>query len=202
MNKTKTGVSRKKQLVVISALVGLLTIISFLLFYYGRQHRIIIDNRSVELPDGRNFRSLAGALVAVNHQSLSKEEIKASVVPPSQRPLLSFKFWPSTDPSISKAVEMMPRERIMVKVLGPEFNLKFEAYDRMGEPLGQKNIDIHMGTKKDAMVRLVKLHNDLPDFLEEYPNQARERQAAQENKAAEENQPTGMDSPAPPSFGD
>ena len=164
--------SQKKQIIVVSALVILLSAASFLLFYYGRQHRVILDNRSVELADGQNYRALAGILVAVDHPTLDREAVLSVGVPPAKRPILSFKFWPGPDYSVAKAVEMMPRERIMIKVVGPKFNLKAEAFDRQGDSLGTIDTDIHLGARRNAMIRLVKLFNDLPDMMEEYPAQA------------------------------
>lgn len=197
-------VSIKKQITAIFLLVCVLTVISFLLFYYGRQHKIIIDNRTVELEDGRSFRSLSSALVGVNQKSLSRDGVAGPT--PAQKPAISFKFWPTADESTKKAVEMMPRERIMVKTLGPRFNLKFEAYDRMGESLGLKEVDIQLGSRKDAMIRLVKIQNDLPDYVEEYPNQAREREQAFQGRTTiskdEEAERPPSDMMEPPSFGD
>jgi hypothetical protein len=194
-------VSNKRQTIVVTGLICVLALISFLLFYYGRQHKVIIDNRAVETVDGRNYRSLASALVAVNHETLSRDEVSATAVPPSQRPVISFKFWPSGDQSIAKAVEMMPRERILVKVIGPSFNLKSEAFDRMGESQGVMDVDIHLGTRRDAMVRLVKLHNNMSDYLEEFPDDTINRRAENEEKV-EEAPAGGDDLLNMPSMGD
>ncbi len=192
-------VSRQRQIVVISALVLALAIISFLLFYYGRQHKVVIDNRAVETVDGRNHRSLAGALVAVNHETLSRDAVLETSAPAAQRAWLSFKFWPTPDYSIAKAVEMMPRERILVKVLGPSFNLKVEAFDKMGESLGVKDLAVPLGTRRNAMVRLVKLYQDMPDYLEEFPDDSMGGRPA-----AEETAPPAQEGDAPPTptFGD
>ncbi|MDR2946558.1 MAG: hypothetical protein LBV79_07435 [Candidatus Adiutrix sp.] len=188
--------SAKRQTLVVAGLICVLTLVSFLLFYYGRQHKVIIDNRSVETADGQSYRSLAGALVAVNHDSLSRDEVSATAVPPAQRPVISFKFWPSPDQSTAKAVEMMPRERIQVKVVGPKFNLKAEAFDNMGDSLGVMDVDVKVGARRDAMVRLVKIHKNLPGYLEEFPNDTINRQPTDE-----EQPPTG-DEMAIPSMGD
>lgn len=197
--------SIKRQVSAIVALTCVLAAVSFALFYYGRQHKVIIDNRTVELEDGRSFRSLNSVLVGVNQETLKRDETAA----PLQRPraLISFKFWPTADESTRKMVEMMPRERIQVKILGPKFNLKFEAYDRMGEPLGLKELDINLGSGKDAMIRLVKIQNDLPDYIEEYPNQARDREQAFQGREAiittdELEQQPPSDVMQPPSFGE
>ncbi|MDL2226593.1 hypothetical protein LJB86_02925 [Deltaproteobacteria bacterium OttesenSCG-928-M10] len=172
--------SRQKQMAVIAGLVIFLSLAAWLLFYYGRQHRVIIDNRSVELEDGQSFRSLDGALVAIDHPALDREAVLPGGLPPDKRPVLSFKFWPGPDDSIVRAVELMPRERIMVKVVGPGFNLKAEVYDKMGDSVGTIDTDIHLGARRNAMVRLVKLHRNLPDVLEEYPNQAVRQPSAEE----------------------
>ena len=195
-----SAVSNRRQTIVVAGLICVLALMSFLLFYYGRQHKVIIDNRAVETADGQNFRSLAGALVAVNHDTLSRDEVSATAVPPSQRPVISFKFWPSNDQSIAKAVEMMPRERILVKVIGPRFNLKSEAFDRMGESQGVVDVDIDLGVRRDAMVRLVKLHNNLRDYLEEFPDDTINRRAASEDQTEEV--PAGDDGVSLPSMGD
>lgn len=192
----ESGVGATRRVLAVAALCLVLAAICVLLFYYGRQHKVIIDNRSVELADGQTFRALAGARVAVNHQTLDPDEISASAVPPSARPLVSFKFWPSPDPSIAHVAEMMPRERILVKVLGPSFNLKFEALDNAGESLGAKEETVHLGFRRDAMVRLVKLHRDLPDFLEPYPDDTIGRRPPPDETPPAE--PEG----APPSLGD
>jgi len=195
-----SAVSSKRQTMVVAGLICVLALISFLLFYYGRQHKVIIDNRAVETADGQNFRSLASALVAVNHETLSRDEVLATAIPPSQRAMISFKFWPSNDQSIAKAVEMMPRERILVKVIGPRFNLKSEAFDRAGESQGVVDMEIRLGTRRDAMVRLVKLHNNLDGYLEEFPDDTINRRAASEDKAEEV--PAGDDVLGLPSMGD
>lgn len=188
----------QKQVVVVSLIILVLAAASFLLFYYGRQHRVIIDNRAVEIGE-RNYRSLAGVLVAVNHPTLDREAVLYTSPPPDQRPMLSFKFWPSHDFSTIKAVEMLPRERIMVKVVGPKFNLKAEAFDRMGDPVGRIDTDIHLGTKRNAMVRLVKIFNDLPEALEEYPDQALPQPTKEEEvpTGGSEGLLIGDDSPVP-----
>lgn len=173
----------KKHVIVVAGLVIILSLAACLLFYYGRQHRVIIDNRAVEL-DGRNFRSLDGALVAIDHPTLDREAVLPGGIPPGKRPVLSFKLWPGPDASVIKAAELMPRERIMVKVVGPKFNLKAEIFDKMGDSIGTINTDIYLGTRRNAMVRLVKLHRNLPGVLEEYPNQAVRQPAAEETTPA------------------
>ncbi len=202
-----TRVSARRRYLAVGGLICLLALISFLLFYYGRQHKVIIDNRTVEMPDGASHRALAGALVAVNHDTLSRDEVSRVSAPVAQRPWLSFKFWPAADQSTAKAVEMMPRERILVKVLGPSFNLKAEAFDRSGQSLGRREVTIHLGARRDAMVRLVALFNDLPDYLAEYPNDARDRRPAPEEEAAPPADPDAPPAspdapPAGPGLGD
>lgn len=191
-----TGMQRKQAL-VIAGLVILLSAASFLLFYYGRQHRVIIDNRSVEL-EGQNYRALAGALVAVNHPTLDREASLAPAASTDKRVSLSFNFWPRADFSTVKAVEMMPRERILVKVVGPKFNLKAEVYDRSGERLGAIDSDIRLGARRNAMIRLVKLYNKLPEIMEEYPDQT-SRPPADDEPAPSggESLPIGDELPAP-----
>jgi hypothetical protein len=167
MSESETN---RRQILVVTGLVILLSVASFLLFYYGRQHRIILDNRSVDV-DGQNYRALAGVLVAVNHPTLDREASLAAVGSADKGVSLSFNFWPKADFSTIKAVEMMPRERILVKVVGPKFNLKAEVHDRAGESLGTIDADIQLGTRRNAMIRLVKLYNELPEVMEEYPDQ-------------------------------
>lgn len=171
--------TKRRQIIVVTGLVVLLALASFLLFYYGRQHRVILDNRSVEL-DGQNHRALAGVLVAVGHPTLDREASLAPLGSANKGVSLSFNFWPKADFSTVKAVEMMPRERILVKVVGPKFNLKAEVYDRAGESLGTIDTDIHLGTRRNAMIRLVKLYNNLPEVMEEYPDQAARPPAEEE----------------------
>jgi hypothetical protein len=183
--------SASKQYLTAAGLVCALALISFLLFHYGRQHKVIIDNRAVETADGQSFRALPGALVAVGHETLGAAGEDAP--PPSAPPLISFRFWPPPDQSLAKAVEMMPRERIMVKVLGPSFNLKAEVRDKFGEPEKTMDVDIKLGARRDAMVRLVKLANDLPGALEDFPNDSLPR--AGEEPA---DQPPSSGEDAPP----
>lgn len=191
-------ISRRRQAVVAGALVLLLAVISFLLFYYGRQHKVVIDNRSAETADGGAYRPLAGALVAVNHRTLNREEISETSPPVAERAWLSFKFWPAPDYSIAQAVEMMPRERILVKVLGPDFNLKAEVFDQTGGSLGVTETEVHLGARRNAMVRLVKLYNGLPGWLEEFPDDSRgSRQELAAPPPAE-----GSDAPPAPTFGE
>ncbi len=174
---------KTKQYTVIAGLVAALALISFLLFYYGRQHKVVIDNRTVETPDGQSFRALPGARVGVEVADLERGQTP----PPQAPPLISFRFWPLPDQSVGQAVEMTPRERIMVKVIGPSFNLKADVFNNMGETTESLDVNIHLGTKRDAMVRLVKLANDLPDHLEEFPNDSR---------------PAAADDPPPPAGGE
>ncbi len=167
---------------VISALCVALVLCAYLLFYYGRQHKVIIDNRAVELADGRNFRALAGVRVGVDMENLEAEK-----PPLAAPPLLSFRFWPLADQSVGAASEMMPRERIMVKVVGPSFNLKARVFDNLGETTKEVDINIELGARRDAMLRLVKLANDLPEPLEEFPNDSRPAPAPDDNEEV----PTG-----------
>lgn len=162
--------SPMKRYVAISGLVLALALISCLLFYYGRQHRVVIDNRTVEMPDGQSFRALPGARVGVEAASLEDAE---AAPPAAAPPMLSFRFWPKPDQSLGQVVEMLPRERIMVKVIGPGFNLKANVLNNMGETEKSMDVDIHLGARRDAMVRLVKLAKDLPDTVEEFPNDSR-----------------------------
>ena len=193
-------VSTKRQYLTIFILICVLSGVSYLLYYHGRQHKIIIDNRAVEGEDGTSYRSLAGALVAVNHQTLSRDEITETDLPLARRPWISFKFWPKADVSVAKAVEMMPRERILIKTLGPDFNLKVEVYDRMGQAIDTIETDVHLGTRREGMIRLVKLHNKLPGpLLDNFPNDARDRPAPDEEEPPAAD-PDGL--PETPSLGD
>lgn len=192
-------VSAQRQYLTVFILICVLSGLSYALYYYGRQHKIIIDNRAMETEDGQNYRSLAGALVAVNHQTLSRDEVTETALPLSQRPWISFMFWPAADPSVAKAVEMMPRERILIKTLGPKFNLKAAVLDKMGETIGTMETDVYLGTRRDGMIRLVKLHNKLPgELVDDYPNDARDRPAPEDPPQTDD--PDAM--PETPSLGD
>ena len=75
-----------------------------------------------------------------------------------------------------------------------------EAFDRLGESQGVMDVDIHLGVRRDAMVRLVKLHNNMSDYLEEFPDDTINRRPEHEDKA--EKAPAGGEAVTMPSMGD
>lgn len=182
-----TPIDVKRRILAIGGLVCVLGLASFLFYYYGRLHKVIIDNRAVETADGQTLRPLASARVAVNKPALDSADVESPAidapVAAPVRPLFTSVLWPKPDKSIAETVEMMPRERILVKVLGPSFNLKYEAFDRSGNSLGLKETDVHLGFRDHAMVRLVKLQNGRSDYLDPYPNDSSKFQPAAEEAA-------------------
>lgn len=172
--------AKTRQYAVITGVVAVLCLISFLLLYYGRQHKVIIDNRSVELADGQSFRSLPGALVAINRPLPQEGEEEAAAAVPAEAPampLLTVKFRPAPDESTLKAADMLPRERIMVQTVGPSLKLAVAVRNKDDEVEKTIETTIHLGLKRDAMVRLVKLARGLDGVVEDFPNDARPKEA-------------------------
>ncbi len=112
-----------QRLIVIAGLIAL----GFWLFYIGREHRIFLDNKTV---NGYN------ALEQVN-VSLNGGEI----------------------------AELTPRDRDMLKVVGPEFELKAEILDGNGETVSTITRKIVIGCSKDIMISLPVLAGGSEDFL-------------------------------------
>ena len=68
------------------------------LFYVGREHRIFLDNKTIEA-DGKTFRAMEQVNVSVNGGA---------------------------------PVELLARDRDVVKTVGPSFSLRVEVLDSMG----------------------------------------------------------------------
>ena len=102
-------------------------------------------------------------------------------------------------------IEFMPRDRDMVKVVGPAFHIKVEVMDQFGENL-EKTIekDLTPGFEKDMMLSLPMLAADRADYILPPPTV---QQAAEPESAPEpteglpvpslEGTPPGETGPAP-----
>ncbi|MGL4208118.1 MAG: DUF6672 family protein [Candidatus Adiutrix sp.] len=163
----------------VSMVCLILAAIALALFYYGRQHKVIIDNRGVEISSDERLRPLYGARVAINQSPAQGGALAAAPSPSllgNKGFKLNFRFWPLPDASLAQAVEMMPRERILIKTIGPSFNLKVNVWDQAGEEIDFINKNVRIGTRRDAMVRLVKLAHGHDDFLENFPDETFRRE--------------------------
>ena len=102
------------------------------LFYVGREHRIFLDNKTIEA-DGKTFRAMEQVNVSVN----------------------------GGDP-----VELLARDRDVVRTVGPSFSLRVEVLDSMGGDV-ERTIELKMtpGFGKDMMLSLPLLAAGREDFL-------------------------------------
>ena len=102
------------------------------LFYVGREHRIFLDNKTIEA-GGKTFRAMEQVNVSVN----------------------------GGDP-----VELLARDRDVVKAVGPSFSLRVEVLDSMGGDV-ERTIELKMtpGFGKDMMLSLPLLAAGREDFL-------------------------------------
>ena len=114
--------------VVLAALLAL----GLALFYVGREHRIFLDNKTIEA-GGKTFRAMEQVNVSVN----------------------------GGDP-----VELLARDRDVVKAVGPSFSLRVEVLDSMGGDV-ERTIELRMtpGFRKDMMLSLPLLVAGREDFL-------------------------------------
>ena len=110
----------------------LVAVLSVLLFYYGREHQIFLDNRTIEV-EGESFRALKFVNVTVNDSS---------------------------------PVELMPRDRDLVKAVGPSFSFKVEVMDDFGEEV-EKVIEgkLRLGFAKDVMLSMPLMASDRDDYI-------------------------------------
>lgn len=83
------------------------------------------------------------------------------------RPLNEHKALEQVNVSInnSDTVELMPRDRDVRKIVGPEFNLKAEIFDENGEITSTINKVIHVDFSKDIMINLPTLAGDDDGFI-------------------------------------
>ena len=111
----------------------LVVIVSALLFYFGREHRIFLDNKTIDDVEGNSYRALKFVRVSVNDSS---------------------------------QIELLPRDRDLVKVAGPSFRFKVEVMDDFGEEV-EKVIEreFRLGFDKDVMFSLPLLASDRDDYV-------------------------------------
>ncbi|MCL2767745.1 MAG: hypothetical protein FWE49_03345 [Synergistaceae bacterium] len=107
-------------------------LLSVLLFYFGREHQVFIDNNTIEV-EGDRFRALRLVRVTVND---------------------------------AKPMELMQRERDLVKVVGPSFRFKVEVMDQFGENV-EKVIEkeLRPGFAKNLMLSLPLIASDRDDYI-------------------------------------
>ena len=110
----------------------LLVALGVWLFYVGREHQVLLDNKTIEA-DGKTFRAMEQVNVSVN----------------------------GGDP-----VELLARDRDVVKTVGPSFSLRVEVLDSMGGDV-ERTIELKMtpGFGKDMMLSLPLLAAGREDFL-------------------------------------
>ncbi|GHT00284.1 hypothetical protein AGMMS50276_25670 [Synergistales bacterium] len=115
----------------VAALVVIL-IASVGLFYIGREHKVFLDNKTIEM-EGQSFRALKFVRVSVAGK----------------------------DP-----IELMPRDRDLLAVVGPSFKLKVEVMDEFGEDV-EKTIERELkpGFDKDMMLSMPLLAADRDDYI-------------------------------------
>ena len=95
----------------------LLVALGVWLFYVGREHQVLLDNKTIEL-EGRTFKALQEVRVSVNG---------------------------------AEPVELYPRDRDMVKVVGPAFSLRVEIEDP-GSDVELVEREVRVGFGKDLML--------------------------------------------------
>lgn len=95
----------------------LLVALGVWLFYVGREHQVLLDNKAIEL-EGTTFKALQEVRVSVNG---------------------------------AEPVELYPRDRDMVKVVGPAFSLRVEIEDP-GSDVELVEREVRVGFGKDLML--------------------------------------------------
>ena len=112
--------------------VCLIVILSVLVFYFGREHQVFIDNNTIEI-EGSRFRALRSVRVTINN---------------------------------GQPIELMQRERDLVKVVGPTFKFKVEVMDNFGENV-EKTIEgnLRPGFSKNLMLSLPLIASDRDDYI-------------------------------------
>ena len=116
-----------QRLIVIAGLVAL----GFWLFYIGREHRIFLDNKTVN-----DYKALEQVNVSINGGEIA---------------------------------ELMPRDRDVRKVVGPEFELKAEIFDDKGGIVNTITRKVIVGCSKDIMISLPVLAGGAEDFVMPLP---------------------------------
>ena len=120
-----------------TAAICLIVALSTLLFYTGRAHQIFLDNKTIEA-EGQSFRALKFVRITV-------------------------------EPNFAKnasPIELMPRERDLVKVKGPSFRIKVEVMDEFGEEVERViEKDMYLGFTKDIMLSMPLLAEGRDDYI-------------------------------------
>ena len=147
------------------AALCLVAVLSALLFYFGREHQIFLDNRTIEVGE-ENFRALKLVRVTVNDAA---------------------------------PVELMPRDRDLVKVVGPSFRFRVEVMDEFGEEVEKvMERELRLGFTKDVMLSMPLMASDRDDWIlppptVRAPSQERDTPASgEENLIPEESDGRGL----------
>ena len=126
----------------------LLVALGVWLFYVGREHQVLLDNKTIDL-EGTTFKALQEVRVSVNG---------------------------------GEPVELYPRDRDMVKVVGPTFSLRVEIEDP-GSDVELVEREVRVGFGKDLMLSF-PLMAASRDFI--LPPLASQRAPAPEAVASED----------------
>lgn len=70
------GAVNKKRLVIRLILFFLLVVLSFVLFYFGKEHEILFDNKTVDI-DGKSYEAIKYVRVTVNGDEKGSLELAA-----------------------------------------------------------------------------------------------------------------------------
>jgi hypothetical protein len=70
------GAVNKKRLVIRLILFFLLVVLSFVLFYFGKEHEILFDNKTVDI-DGKSYQAVKYVRVTVNGDEKGSLELTA-----------------------------------------------------------------------------------------------------------------------------
>ena len=115
----------------------LIAALSTWLFYIGREHQVFLDNKTIEV-EGQSFRALKFVRITVEPNSAKN----------------------------ASPIELMPRDRDLVKVVGPSFHLKVEVMDEFGEEVERViEKDLTPGFSKDMMLSMPLLAADRDDYI-------------------------------------
>ncbi|MDD3673813.1 MAG: hypothetical protein PHG70_09880, partial [Synergistaceae bacterium] len=62
------GSVNKKRLVIRLILLALLVVLCFLLYYYGKEHEILLDNKTVEI-NGQSYKAVEFVRITINEDA-------------------------------------------------------------------------------------------------------------------------------------
>ncbi len=147
-------------------LLGLIVATAFTALYFGRQHKILLDNSGA---------AAAGYLVAAEDFPLAgyqKDQLDNAQADSSMK--LYFNPTPPKDGSIVRPKQLSKGDKATIKVSGADVTLKLVPLTDLvnGRVVGApQEININLGFKKDVAIDLVKLlaQSGEADYLRPYP---------------------------------